>query len=522
MRLENYVCDRWQAGEGDGQPLIDPVDGSEIARASGRGIDLTETLAHARRVGAPALQELTFEERAALLAQMADVLGGNRDEYYELALRNSGNTKADAGFDIDGGIGTLKYYAGVGKRLGAARLLMEPGAERLGKDEAFQAAHVLTPLRGVAVHLNAFNFPSWGLWEKAAVALLSGVPVVAKPATATALLSYRMVRDVVAADILPPGALSLVCADGHGLVEAVRPGDMVAFTGSADTAARLRATAPFARDGVRFNAEADSLNAAVLGPDAGPGSAEFDALVRETAKEMTHKTGQKCTAIRRILAPAERIDDLQAALIDRLTDVVVGDPRNESVRMGPLVDQAQVAAAWEGIAALHQQARIVFGGDEHYEVVDGDPAVGAFFPPTLLRCDEPDAADAVHDVEVFGPAATLMPYRDSAHARELAAAGRGSLVTSIYTADDDFAIEAVQSFGSWHGRLALIDGQVAKSTPGHGTVMPQCVHGGPGRAGGGEELGGLRGLAFYHQRTAIQAHTSRLERLRAQAAAWPA
>lgn len=521
MQLQNYVCGQWVAGDGAGHPLIDPVNGAEIARASGKGLDLPAALDFARRVGNPALQVLTFEQRAGLLHSIADVLGDNREEYYRIAALNSGNTKVDAAFDIDGGIGTLKFYAGLGKRLGPARLLIENGFERLGKDEAFQAAHIRTPLTGCAVHINAFNFPSWGLWEKAAVALLSGLPVVAKPATLTALLSYQMVRDVVAADILPEGALSLICADGHMLVEALRPGDAMAFTGSAETAAKLRASPAVAGESVRFNAEADSLNAAVLGPDATPDTDEFQAFVREVVNEMVHKAGQKCTAIRRAFVPSALIENVQSALFEQLTDVVVGDPRSDGVTMGPLVNQDQVASAWKGIEDLHREAYIVFGGDEDYQVVDGDPAIGAFFPPTLLRCDKPNDANAVHEVEVFGPVSTLMPYRDVADVCELATAGRGSLVTSVFSSDDSFALEVGRTLAPWHGRLALMDGRVVKSSPGHGTVMPQCTHGGPGRAGGGEELGGLRGLTFYTQRTAIQGHSERLEKLKASAAVWP-
>lgn len=520
MRLANYVEDKWQDGAGDGTPLIDPVTGEELARASAQGIDIESALRYARRTGGPNLRALTYGERAALLKSAADVLSANRDRYNEISLRNSGATKADCGFDVDGGIGTLKYYAGLGRGLGDRRFLMEPGSDQLSRDGNFASAHILTPVHGVAVHINAFNFPSWGLWEKVAVALLSGVPAFAKAATATSWLSQAMVHDVVEAGILPPGAISLICAGGHDLMEHLEPGDLVAFTGSADTAAGLRGHPRVAGSGIRFNVEADSLNTAILGPDAAPGSPECDALVREVRRETTLKAGQKCTAIRRILVPAEHLDAVESALAEQLAGIAVGDPRNDKVRMGPLVNKAQQSAAWTGLESLRRDARVIIGGDDSFELVDADTGRGAFFPVTLLRCDDPGAAAAVHDVEVFGPVATLMPYRSGDEAFATTARGRGSLVTSVFTADPDFALEAATALSPWHGRLALIDGGVARDNPGHGVVMPQCVHGGPGRAGGGEELGGLRALRLYHQRTAIQAGSERLEALRARAAAY--
>lgn len=517
MRLENYVNGQWTQGTGEGTPLNDPVTGEELARASAQGIDLGAALRYARRTGAGNLRAMSYAERAALLKSAADVLAANRDRYNEISLRNSGATKADCGFDVDGGIGTLKYYAALGRSLGDNRYLMEPGSDALGKDSGFESGHILTPVPGVAVHINAFNFPSWGLWEKAAVSLLSGVPVFAKAAAASSWLSQAMLRDVVEAGVLPEGAMSLICAGGHDLMEHLEPGDLVAFTGSAETAAGLRAHPRVAANGIAFNVEADSLNAAILGPDAAPGSAEHDALIREVRREMTLKAGQKCTAIRRILVPAGQLDAVQAALVDKLSAIPVGDPRNEQVRMGPLMNQAQQRAAWQGLEALRREAQPVLGGSHEFALVDADPERGAFFPLTLLRCDEPAGADAVHRVEVFGPVATLMPYASRDEAFSLAARGEGSLVTSVFTADSDFALEAATTLGPWHGRLALIDGEVAQANPGHGVVMPQCAHGGPGRAGGGEELGGLRALRFYHQRTAIQAGRDRLAALRAQA-----
>jgi len=518
MRLQHYLSGQWQDGSGEGTVLYDPTTGEELARTSGEGLDLEAALSYARREGGPALRAMSYAERGAMLGRLGEVLTANRDRYYEISLKNSGSTRADAAFDVDGGIGTVKFYAGLARKLGDAHYLMEPGTDRLGKDEHLLAAHILTPRPGVAVHINAFNFPSWGLWEKAAVALLSGVPVLAKPAAATSWLSWAMVSDVVEANILPPGALSLLCAGGRDLMDLVRPGDAVAFTGSADTAAALKRHPQVVAAGVPFNVEADSLNSAILGPDDGPDSKAFQALVKEVHRELTLKAGQKCTAIRRVMVPAERMDEVQAALVERLGRTVVGDPRNEAVRMGPLVNRAQQQAAWDGLARLREEASPVYGGDGAFELVDADAGKGAFFPLTLLRCDTPDRAQAVHSVEVFGPLATLMPYAGPAQAFELAARGEGSLVTSVYTDDDDFAARATVELGAWHGRLVLVDGRIAGSNPGHGTVMPQTVHGGPGRAGGGEELGGLRALAFYHQRTAVWGHTDRLDALRAKAA----
>ncbi len=518
MRLKNYLEGRWIAGGGDGVPLFDPVTGDELARAGSDGLDLDAALRFAREQGGPALRAMSYKERAAMLRAIADVLVANRDKYYRIALENSGNTKGDGGLDIDGGIGTLKYYAAIGKSLGDSHYLMESDLERLSREELFQAAHIWTPITGVAVHINAFNFPSWGMWEKAAVALLSGVPVFEKPATATALLSYEMVKDVVEAEVLPMGALSLICGGGHDLLDYVQSNDAVAFTGSADTAAKLRANSSVINTNVRFTVEADSLNLALLGPDVEPGSEEFKLFVREVVREMTTKAGQKCTAIRRILAPVEHLDVLSDALCQRLSSTTVGDPRNENVRMGPLVNRAQQQAAWDGIEQLKKEAEVVFGGDRDFELSDADKDRSCFVPPTLFRCDAPENSRVVHEVEVFGPVATIMPYESVEQAFALAARGGGSLVASVFTGDDGFAARAAVALGPTHGRVFIIDATVGGSHTGHGVVMPQCVHGGPGRAGGGEELGGLRGLRFYHQRSAVQANADRLEAMKAQAA----
>ena len=517
MKIANYVHGEWVEGQGDGAALIDPVTGDELARATSGGVDIAKALAYARDTGGPALRAMSFAERGAALRAAAEAMSANRDKYAEIALRNSGNTNVDAAIDIDGGTGTLMFYSSIGKRLGDATTLRDAGFERMGKDEAFQALHLWVPMHGVGIHVNAFNFPSWGLWEKVAVSILAGVPALAKPATATALLSYEMVKDVIDAGVLPDGALSLICGGARDLMDHVTGQDVVAFTGSADTARALRGHPNALAQSTRMNVEADSLNLSLLGPDAQSGTPEFDLFVKEVAREMTVKAGQKCTAIRRALVPADRMDDVIGALEARLARTVTGDPRNDTVRMGPLVNKAQQQAALDGIRALQAETDTVTGGDK-FEPVDADPKVAAFVPPTLLRCADPNAASAVHNVEVFGPVCTIMPYSDTGEAISLASRAGGSLVASVFSGDDEFAVEATLGIAPDHGRVLVIDEKVADASTGHGIVMPMCVHGGPGRAGGGEELGGVRGLRLYHQRVAIQGRLDRLEALAETAA----
>ena len=518
MKLSNYVCGRWTEGRGPGAALRDPVLGTELARASTEGVDFAAALAHGRNAGGAALRSLGYAERAALLGKIADVLSANRSAYFEIALANSGSPESDASIDIDGAIFTLKHYARAGAALGGARYLKDGEMVRLAKDEAFQALHIAQPLRGVAILINAFNFPAWGLWEKAAPALLSGVPVLAKPATATAWLTQRMVEDVVKAGVLPEGALSIVCGSAGDLLDHVTGADVVSFTGSAETALRIRGHAAVLRSSTRVNVEADSLNAAILGPEAAPGTAEFDLLVREVAREMTVKAGQKCTAIRRVLVPAAQRAAVEDAIAARLAKTLVGNPRNKDVRMGPLVSRAQQQAAIEGIASLKREAKAVFEGGADFKPVDADPALAAFVPPTLLSCGDALGARAVHEVEVFGPVATVIPYADADQAFAIARLGQGSLVASVFSADTQFLARAAVELGESHGRVLAVNAAIGSSHTGHGNVMPQCLHGGPGRAGGGEELGGLRALAFYHRRSAIQGHTDCLNAVAAQAA----
>jgi 3,4-dehydroadipyl-CoA semialdehyde dehydrogenase len=517
-KLESYLSGRWSSGQGVETDLVNPVTGEQLATASAKGLDLKGALEFARGQGQAALRSLTYGERAKLLGAVADVLIANRARYEEIAIANSGNTKVDAAIDIEGGIGTLKYYARLGAGLGEARALLDEKPVRLAKAENYQAIHLMVPRRGVAVHINAYNFPSWGLWEKAAVSLLAGVPVLSKPASSTSLLAHEMVRDVIAAKVLPDGALNLLVGGAGDLLAHLTSDDVIAFTGSADTATRVRGHANVVARSVPVNIEADSINAAVLAPDAAPGSASFDALVREAVREMTVKAGQKCTAIRRIFVPAEKADAVAEALKAKLSAIKLGDPRQEDVRMGPLVTRGQQEAAFDGIRRLASEASVVHGGIEAPAIEGIDRQKSAFVAPTLLRVKNGADAKAVHEVEVFGPAATIVPYRDEQDASALVVRGGGSLVASVYGEDHGFLSRMVSEIGPSHGRLLLVDPAIATAHTGHGIVMPQCNHGGPGRAGNGEELGGLYGLRFYHQRLAVQGSSDLLASLQSKAA----
>ena len=514
--LPNHVGGQWRRGSGAGTPLFDPVLGTELARVDATGLDLPSAFAFAREQGGAALRALSYRERGALLAAVGKVLQSHRDAYYEIATANSGTVKNDSAIDIDGGFYTLGHYAKLGETLGERRFLLDGEPARLGKDPLFQSQHVMVPTRGLALLINAFNFPGWGLWEKAAPALLSGVPVVLKPATATAWLAQRMVQDVVDAGVLPPGALSVVCGSADGLLDALQPFDVLSFTGSAATAALLRAHPAVVQRSVRVNIEADSVNSAWLLPGEAADSPAFDLLAREVVREMTVKSGQKCTAIRRVFVPQALYGAAAEAIAARLRKTSVGNPRNESVRMGSLVSRAQQAAVREGLAELLADARTLHDGAGH-ALVDADPAVACCVGPTLLGVDDADAAGRVHDTEVFGPVATLLPYRDAAHALALVRRGQGSLVASLYGSDPAALGQAALELADSHGRVHVVSPDVATLHTGHGNVMPQSLHGGPGRAGGGEELGGARALNFYHRRSAVQASTAVLAGLSGEA-----
>lgn len=505
--LSNFVAGRWQAGSGAGTALFDPVLGDELVRVDSTGLDLPAAFAFAREQGGAALRALSYRERAALLAAAVKVLQANRDAYYQIATANSGTVKNDSAVDIDGGIYTLSTYAKLGEALRDRRFLLDGEATKLSKDGLFQSQHVLVPTRGLALFINAFNFPSWGLWEKAAPALLSGVPVIVKPATATAWLTQRMVKDVVDAGIFPAGSLSVVCGGSAGLLDALQPFDVVSFTGSAETAAVIRSHPAVVQRSVRVNIEADSLNSALLLEGNAPGSEAFELLAKEVAREMTQKSGQKCTAIRRVFVPEALYGAAAEAIAARLAKTTVGNPRNEAVRMGALVSRAQLASVREGLATLQAQAELLHDGTSQ-PLVDADPAVACCIGATLLGTRTPDAADRVHDTEVFGPVATLLPYRDAAHALQLVQRGQGSLVASLYGGDAAALGAAALELAACHGRVHVVSPEVGALHTGHGNVMPQSLHGGPGRAGGGEELGGLRALNFYHRRAAIQAATT--------------
>jgi oxepin-CoA hydrolase/3-oxo-5,6-dehydrosuberyl-CoA semialdehyde dehydrogenase len=506
ITLKNYAEDRWVAGSGEPAELRSAVTGDVVALASSRGLDFAGMARFAREQGGPALRALTFHQRAALLKALAEALTARKQELYELSYE-TGATKGDTWIDVDGGIGTFAVYQSKGRReLPNERILIDGNVEGLSKGGTFQGLHVFTSLQGVAVHINAFNFPVWGMLEKLAPTFLAGLPAIVKPASATAYLAEAAVRILIEANVLPKGALQLVTGSLGDLFEHLTCQDVVSFTGSAETAQKLQSHPVIARESVRFVAERDSLNASVLGPDARPDSPEFELFVKEVVKEMTVKAGQKCTAIRRALVPAALVDPVQDALKARLEKITVGNPRDEATRMGALVSLAQRDAVRAKIKELAGEASIVYGDPAHVKVSGADDQKGAFLSPVLLRCDRPWQGRAVHDVEAFGPVTTLMPYRDGADALALANRGKGSLVMSVFSYDTDFARDVVLDCGAFHGRIAFIDRDSGKESTGHGSPMPHMVHGGPGRAGGGEELGGIRGVTHYLQRTALQGH----------------
>jgi oxepin-CoA hydrolase/3-oxo-5,6-dehydrosuberyl-CoA semialdehyde dehydrogenase len=501
--LRSYVGGRWYA-PGTGTPVHDAVTGETVTEVSSAGIDFGAALAHGRSAGGPALRELTFHQRAALAKAVGQLLREHRDELYQLSYR-TGATLADSKFDIDGGIGVLLSYASKAKReLPNERVLVEGPPEQLGKAGQFLGQHLLTPRLGVAVQINAFNFPVWGPLEKLAPALIAGVPSLIKPASQTGYLTARVVELIIAAGLLPEGALQLVSGSAGELLDHLEEQDLLSFTGSASTAHRLRSHPVVVARSVRFNAEADSLNMSILGPDATPGTAAFDRYVAQLVTEMTVKAGQKCTAIRRGLVPAGQLDAVTEAVRERLAGIVIGDPRDPSVRMGALASLEQREEVRRSLKALKVAGQVVFGDPEHVEVTGADAARGAFLSPVLIRADDPRRAE-VHEVEAFGPVSTLIGYSGTDDVIEVAALGKGSLAGSVVTDDPDFAREVVLGTAPWHGRLLVLDSDAAAESTGHGSPLPMLVHGGPGRAGGGEELGGMRGVVHHLQRTAIQA-----------------
>lgn len=504
MKLQSYVGGKWQSGSDLGVALRDATTGEVVAEASSAGIDFASVLAYARGVGGPALRTMTFHERAALLKALAKRLNEVKDGLYALSYR-TGATKSDSWVDIDGGIGTMFAFASKGSReLPNSRVFLDGPVEPLSKGGTFVGQHIYVSREGAAVHINAFNFPVWGMLEKLAPTLLAGMPVIVKPATTTAYLTELVVRRIIESGILPEGALQLVCGSLGDLFDHLTCQDSVAFTGSADTAARLRVHPAIIRHAVPFIAETDSLNSCILGVDALPGTAEFDLFIKEVVREMTVKAGQKCTAIRRALVPQSISSDVVAALQASLQKIIVGNPRSEDVRMGPLVSMAQRNDVLSRVAELRREADLVAGNLDHFELVDADREHGAFVPPLLLLCRDPHHARAVHEVEAFGPVATLLPYRDAVDALALARRGGGSLVASVFSADDAWAGQMVLGLAAYHGRVLVVNRSCAKESTGHGSPLAPLVHGGPGRAGGGEEMGGIRGVLHYMQRTAVQ------------------
>ena len=502
--LRSYVGGAWVAPAGDGRPVFDAVTGDEVARVSSAGIDMAAALGYGRDTGGPALRTLTFHQRAALLRALAAALREHRDDLYALSAR-AGATLFDAKFDVDGGIGVLFSYASKARReLPNDTMYVEGSPEPLGKGGQFVGQHILTPLRGVAVQINAFNFPVWGPLEKFAPAFIAGMPSLVKPASQTAYITARLVELITATGLLPEGSLQLVCGGAGDLLDHLGEQDLVAFTGSAATARTLRAHPAVVARSVRFNAEADSLNCSILGPDAAPGTPEFDLYVKQLIAEMTVKAGQKCTAIRRALVPAAMAGEVTDAVRAALAGVVVGNPAEQGVGMGALASRDQRAEVRRSVGELLPAGRLVFGDPDRVEVAGADAERGAFISPLLLRCDDA-ARPEPHEVEAFGPVSTIIGYRDTAEVLRLAARGRGSLAGSVVSADPGFARDVVAGLAPWHGRILVLDRDDAAESTGHGSPLPMLVHGGPGRAGGGEEMGGVRGVLHHMQRTAVQA-----------------
>jgi 3,4-dehydroadipyl-CoA semialdehyde dehydrogenase len=510
--LRSYLAGRYHEAERDFQTLVNPSTEEPLARASSTGADFALALLYARERGGPNLRTLTFARRGEILKALAKRLREHRDELMALSRSVNGSTEGDGAFDVDGAGGTLAYYGGLGIELGPTRQLPDGPGAQLGKTESFWSGHALVARHGAAIHINAFNFPAWGFAEKFACAFLAGMPVITKPATATALVAERMVEIAIESGLLPEGALQSIVGPTGDLLDKLEPQDVVAFTGSAATAQALRARPAVAASGARFNVEADSLNAAVLAPDAAPGSATFDKFVRDVAREMTQKAGQKCTAARRIVVPKELDEAVGEALLARLAKVVTGDPSDPRVTMGPLATAGQLRDALDGIAELLATAELVHGTGGRVAGVGAPPGKGYFLAPTLLRSHHPLEKTPVHWREVFGPVATLLPCSGAAgEAATIVGLSGGSLVTSVYTDDPKWLAEFVVRAAAFQGRIYI--GSAASEGFGSGAALPQSLHGGPGRAGGGEELGGAGGLRLYQQRVALQGTRELVEAL---------
>lgn len=503
-KLGNLVLDRWVDGDGDGTVLSSAVTGDPVASITSDGLDFADILNHARTVGGANLRKMTFHERGEMLKALAKYLMEHKKEFYSLSTE-TGATRGDSWVDIDGGISTLFVFSSKARReMPNDYVYLDGPPEMLSRNGTFVGQHIFTPKLGAAIHINAFNFPCWGMLEKLGPALVAGVPAIVKPASSTAYLTELMVRRINASGILPEGALQLICGSVGDLFDHLNCQDTIAFTGSKGTAEFLQQHPRVVSESVAFTAETDSLNSSILGPDALPGTPEFDLYIKEVTREMTAKAGQKCTAIRRIIAPATIAGELVEALAKSLGEIRIGNPASKEVDMGALASQGQRDEVRDRVKELSQQADVVYGGDADFEVVDADAKKGAFFMPTLLHCERPLTSSAVHSVEAFGPVSTVLPYGSLDEAIELSRMGEGSLAGSIVTNDNEVARELVLGTAAYHGRIVVINRHCAEESTGHGSPLPHLVHGGPGRAGGGEEMGGVRGIKHYMQRTAIQ------------------
>lgn len=511
-QLKNYAEGQWVTAKAEGDVLYNAITGDAIFTASSEGLDFGAMMHHARKVGSPALRKLTFHERGRMLKALALYLTERKEYFYEISAL-SGATRADSWIDIEGGIGNLFAYASLRRQFPNERFYVDGEQAKLSKQGTFIGQHIMVPREGVAIHINAFNFPVWGMLEKVAVNLLAGVPAIVKPATLTSYLTEAVFEEIIKSNILPEGALQLICGSARGILDSVESQDIVTFTGSASTGRSLKSHPRVISEAVPFNLEADSLNCSVLGPDVKPGMPEFDIFIKEVAREMTVKAGQKCTAIRRAFVPAAVLEDIQIALGKRLQQTTIGDPKVEGVRMGPLAGQSQRIEVREKVQQLAQSQQIVIGNLDQFDVVGADKEKGAFLPPIVFLNTDPFNKTDVHDIEAFGPVATLMPYNDLDEAIELAKMGKGSLVCSLVTADDTVARDFVIGTASMHGRILVLNADCAKESTGHGSPLPMLVHGGPGRAGGGEEMGGKRGVMHYLQRTAVQGSPTTLTRI---------
>ncbi|MGZ8511313.1 MAG: phenylacetic acid degradation bifunctional protein PaaZ [Chitinophagaceae bacterium] len=502
-KLQNYISGKWVTGDGEGQTLYNAVTGEAIASASTKGLDFKSIVEYGRNIGNPALRKLTFRERGNMLKALALHLREHLEKFYTISYQ-TGATKADSWVDIEGGIGNLFANASLRRKFPDEPFCMDGESHNFSKNNTFMGTHILVPKEGVAIHINAFNFPVWGMLEKIAVNLLAGVPAIVKPATVTSYLTEAVVKEIIASKILPEGALQLVCGSAGDLLDHVGSQDIVTFTGSASTGLLLKSHPKILSESVPFNMEADSLNCIVLGDDVEPGQPEWEIFIKEVRKEMTAKAGQKCTAIRRIFVPENKMENTWKAITASLSQTTIGNPLNEKVRMGSLAGLGQRMEVRAQVEKLLASSQIIYGSLDSVEVIDADPNKGAFISPLLLMNEKPFAGNEAHEVEAFGPVSTIMPYKTMDEAIELSKKGKGSLCSSIVTADNKTAKQYVLGAATHHGRILVLNAECAKESTGHGSPLPLLVHGGPGRAGGGEEMGGIRGVKHYMQRVAIQ------------------